>query len=42
MKAMTVKLTDEEYKIIKKHLIDQDKKFQQYVLELIKKDLKLK
>lgn len=39
MKQTTVRIDDELYKSIKKHLIDIDKTFNEYVTELIKKDL---
>lgn len=42
MKKITIRLDEEEHKIIKKHLIDIDKTFQEYITELIKKDLKNK
>ncbi len=37
---MTVRLEDEFYKEVKKALIDKDKSFNEYVVELIEKDLK--
>ena len=39
-KSMTVRLTEQEYKEIKIKLINDDKSFQEYVMELIKKDMK--
>lgn len=43
MKAMTVRLKDDEYKKIMKYLIDNNiKSFQQYVLELINQDMNKK
>ena len=39
-KSMTVRLTEEEFKEIKIKLINDDKSFQEYVMELIKKDMK--
>ncbi len=39
MKAMTIRLKDDFYKLIKKILIDKDISFQQYVLDLIEKDI---
>ena len=42
MKQTTVRIDDELYKSIKKHLIDIDKTFNEYVNDLIKKDLENK
>ena len=42
MKQTTVRIDDELYKSIKKHLIDIDKTFNEYVNALIKKDLENK
>lgn len=39
-KSMTVRLTEQEFKEIKIKLINDDKSFQEYVMELIKKDMK--
>ena len=39
-KSMTVRLTEEEFKEIKIKIINDDKSFQEYVMELIKKDMK--
>ena len=39
-KSMTVRLTEEEFKEIKIKLIHDYKSFQEYVMELIKKDMK--
>ena len=39
-KSMTVRLTEQEFKEIKIKLIHDDKSFQEYVMELIKKDMK--
>ena len=39
-KSMTVRLTEQEFKGIKIKLINDDKSFQEYVMELIKKDMK--
>lgn len=39
-KSMTVRLTEKEFKEIKIKLINDDKSFQKYVMELIKKDMK--
>lgn len=39
IKQMTVRIDDEFYKKIKVALIDKEKSFNEYVLELIKKDL---
>ena len=40
IKSMTVRLDDEFYKEVKKALIDKGKNFNEYVIELIQKDLK--
>lgn len=40
MKMLTIRLKEEEHKKIKKFLIDKNKSFQEYVLELIKEDMK--
>ena len=39
-KSMTVRLTEQEFKEIKIKLINDDKSFQEYVMEIIKKDMK--
>lgn len=39
-KSMTVRLTEQEFKEIKIKLINDDKSFQEYVMELIKRDMK--
>ena len=39
-KSMTVRLTEKEFKEIKIKLINDDKSFQEYVMELIKRDMK--
>ena len=39
-KRMTVRLREQEFKEIKIKLINDDKSFQEYVMELIKKDMK--
>lgn len=39
IKSMTVRLDDEFYKEVKKALIDKEKNFNEYVVELIQKDL---
>ena len=39
-KSMTVRLTEQEFKEIKIKLINDGKSFQEYVMELIKKDMK--
>ena len=39
-KSMTVRLTEQEFKEIKIKLINDDKSCQEYVMELIKKDMK--
>lgn len=38
-KALTVRIEEEEHKAIMKHLIDEGISFQEYVLELIRKDM---
>ena len=40
IKQMTVRLEDEFYKEVKYALIEKEKSFNEYVVELIKKDLK--
>lgn len=39
IKAFTLRLSDKLHKAIKYHLIEKDKSIQQYLIELIKKDL---
>ena len=39
-KSMTVRLTEQEFKEIKIKLINDGKSFQEYVMELIKRDMK--
>lgn len=39
LKAMTVRLDDELYKTVMIKMIQDGRKFQEYVVELIKKDL---
>lgn len=39
IKAFTLRLSDKLHKTIKYHLIEKDKSMQQYLIELIKKDL---
>lgn len=39
-KSMTVRLTEQEFKEVKIKLINDGKSFQDYVIELIKKDMK--
>ena len=39
-KSMTVRLTEQEFKEIKIKLTNDDKSFQEYVMELITKDMK--
>ena len=39
-KSMTVRLTEQEFKEIKIKLINDDKSFQEYILELIRRDMK--
>ena len=39
-KSMTVRLTEKEFKEIKIKLINDDKRIQEYVMELIKRDMK--
>lgn len=41
-KSMTVRLTEKEFKEIKIMLIGKSKSFQEYVMELIKKDMEVK
>ena len=40
-KSMTVRLTEKEFKEIKIKLINDDKSFQVYVRELIKREMKV-
>lgn len=39
-KSMTVRLTEQEFKEIKIKLINDGKSFQEYIMELIKRDMK--
>lgn len=41
MKKMSVRIEDKEHKLIMLRLIQKDISFNQYVLDLIRKDLKL-
>lgn len=42
MKKTTVRIEDDFHKVIMKHLIDIDMSFNEYVLQLIEKDLEKK
>lgn len=39
-KSMTVRLTEQEFKEVKIKLINDGKSFQEYIMELIKRDMK--
>ena len=39
-KSMTIRIEEKEFKEIKIKLINDDKSFQEYVMELIKRDMK--
>lgn len=41
-KALTVRIDEAEHKEIMKYLIDNNKSFNEYVLELIRKDMQKK